>query len=532
LSLTGTHDPHDPQLTRLTDAIAQRVGPQRYKVWFNQDSARFDLKQDGLEIAVANDFISDWIQKYYTNRIQEAAHEVMGCSLAVRFVVVPQLFESKGDADEGPTNGNGTGRNGKPRDGVAPQNGKRPNSHNGNGHVNGNGKHPDGEVTARRPVDFCRTATPPALRTSVGMERNSAPSVFATRPSLRHDLESFVRGASNTLAFNAACYVAEFPGSQYNPLFIHGSCGLGKTHLLQGLCKRFVEHHPTKRWMYLTGEDFTNEFLSALRGNKVDAFRRKVRDLDMLVIDDVHFLSGKKATQEEFLHTFNAIEAAGRQVVMASDAHPKMIEEFGESLVNRFVSGMVVRIDPPNYATRCEILRAMTQRRGLALSNEVVDWIARRVTQNVRELEGAITRITAQVELNNRPADVAMAQEALGDLDRMLVMPVKPENILQSVCNYFGLEHKDLMSGRRQRTISLARSVAMFLVRKTAKLSFPEIGMRMGKRNHSTVISACRRIERAVQKNESLLWNSAVGEREEEAAELIQRLEEHSRALS
>jgi chromosomal replication initiator protein len=283
--------------------------------------------------------------------------------------------------------------------------------------------------------------------------------------------------------------------------------------------------------MYLTGEDFTNEFLGALRGNKVDAFRRKVRDLDMLVIDDVHFLSGKKATQEEFLHTFNAIEAAGRQVVMASDAHPKMIEEFGESLVNRFVSGMVVRIDPPNYATRCEILRAMTQRRGLALSNEVVDWIAKRVTQNVRELEGAITRITAQIELNNRPADVAMAQEALGDLDRMLVMPVKPENILQSVCNYFGLEHKDLMSGRRQRTISLARSVAMFLVRKTAKLSFPEIGMRMGKRNHSTVISACRRIERAVEKNENLLWTSAVGEREEEAAELIQRLEEHSRAM-
>ena len=386
-------------------------------------------------------------------------------------------------------------------------------------------------MTARRPVDFYRTATPPALRTSVGMERNSAPSVFATRPALRHDLESFVRGASNTLAYNAACYVAEFPGSQYNPLFIHGSCGLGKTHLLQGLCRRFVEHHPTKRWMYLTGEDFTNEFLSALRGNKVDAFRRKVRDLDMLVIDDVHFLSGKKATQEEFLHTFNAIEAAGRQVVMASDAHPKMIEEFGESLINRFVSGMVVRIDPPNYATRCEILRAMTQRRGLALSNEVVDWIARRVTQNVRELEGAITRITAQVELNGRPADVAMAQEALGDLDRMLVMPVKPENILQSVCNYFGLEHKDLMSGRRQRTISLARSVAMFLVRKTAKLSFPEIGMRMGKRNHSTVISACRRIERAVEKNENLLWNSAVGEREEEAAELIQRLEEHSRAM-
>jgi chromosomal replication initiator protein len=270
----------------------------------------------------------------------------------------------------------------------------------------------------------------------------------------------------------------------------------------------------------------------ALRGNRIDSFRRKVRDLDLLVIDDVHFLGGKKATQEEFLHTFNAIEAMGRQVVMASDNHPKMIEEFGESLINRFVSGMVVRIDPPNYATRCDILRAMSQRGRLNLPEEVIAWIARRVTQNVRELEGAITRIAAHVQLSGREADINMTTEALGDLDRQLIAPVKPENVLQSVCVYFGLEHKDLMSGRRQRTISLARSVAMYLVRKTAKLSFPEIGTRMGKRNHSTVISACRRIERAVLRNEALAWSSAVGEREEEATELIQRLEEHARALS
>jgi chromosomal replication initiator protein len=354
----------------------------------------------------------------------------------------------------------------------------------------------------------------------------------AFRPRLRHELDSFIVGASNQLAYNAATYVAEFPGVQYNPLFIHGNCGLGKTHLLQGLCKKFIQHHPTKRWMYLTGEEFTNEFLSAMRTNKLDSFRRKMRDLDLLVIDDVHFLGGKKATQEEFLHTFNAIEAMGRQVVMASDNHPKMIEEFGESLINRFVSGMVVRIDPPNFAMRCEILRSLSDRNRLGLNEEVVGWVARRVTQNVRELEGAVTRIAAHVRLTGRPADVELVQQALGDLDRQLVAPVKPEAILQAVCTYFGLEHKDLMSGRRQRTISLARSVAMYLVRKTAKLSFPEIGGRMGKRNHSTVISACRRIERAVAKNENLVWTSAVGDREEEATELIQRLEEHCRAMN
>jgi len=363
-----------------------------------------------------------------------------------------------------------------------------------------------------------------------------APGMQGTQGSspsrLRHELESYIVGPSNQLAYNTAIYVAEFPGAQYNPLFIHGPCGLGKTHLLQGLCKKFIQYHPTKRWAYMTGEEFTNEFLTGLRANKVDVFRRKMRDLDLLVIDDVHFLGGKKATQEEFLHTFNAIEAMGKQVVLASDEHPKMIGEFGESLINRFVSGMVVRVDPPNFITRCEILRSLSGRAGLILSEEVINWVARRVTQNVRELEGAITRIAAYVKLTGRTPDVAMAQESLGDLDRQHVAPVKPENILSAVCQYFGLEMKDLMSGRRQRTISLARSISMFLVRRTAKLSYPEIGARMGKRNHSTVISACRRIERALSRNEKLDWTSAVGEREEEAVELIQRLEEMARAMS
>jgi chromosomal replication initiator protein len=512
---------HDPQLVRLADAIAQRVGQQRFHVWFN-NSTRLDLKHDGLEIAVPNDFISEWIGTHFTKPIQEAAHEVLGCPLAVRFNVMPQLFEVEAAA--------AAAIDGPVKDQAQPKSARRPVGYGP-------------PVTAAIPPKLVTQAKPAngngiGVRAAVTALSAAAPSasaaaaVAAPKPRLRHDLDSFVVGASNQLAYNAATYVAEFPGVQYNPLFIHGNCGLGKTHLLQGLCKAFIEHHPTKRWAYMTGEEFTNEFLTAMRHNKLDAFRRKMRDLDLLVIDDVHFLSGKKVTQEEFLHTFNAIEAMGRQVVLASDEHPKMIEEFGESLINRFVSGMVVRIDPPNYMTRCEILRSLALRGGIHLNEEVVGWIARRVTQNVRELEGALNRIAAHVKLTGRPADIALAQDALGDLDRQLVAPVKPENIMQAVCNYFSLDQKDLMSGRRQRTISLARSVAMFLVRKTAKLSFPEIGIRMGKRNHSTVISACRRIERAVQKNEPLIWTSSVGDRTEEAAELIQRLEEHSRALN
>jgi chromosomal replication initiator protein len=599
---------HDPQLARLASAIAQKVGQQRFHVWFN-NSTRLDLKQDGLEIAVPNDFISEWIGTHFSRPIQEAAHEVLGCSLAVRFSVVPQLFEvdttdgSTGQASDGfgeaefpampsPKSNRSIAARTlveatllKDAASLKTDPAKDPsakihpggNGHGaGNGHDSGNGhasaaKHTSGNghasandlaaanasasnLAASNPhagpagaamnlrgrmsgetLGHAAAVMPPARRSSAhinGEPRHRDLLDSSARPRLRHELETFVVGQSNQLAYNTALYVAEFPGAQYNPLFIHGGCGLGKTHLLQGLCKRFIQHHPTRRWTYLTGEEFTNEFLTALRANKIDSFRRKLRDLDLLVIDDVHFLGGKKATQEEFLHTFNAIQAMGRQVVIASDNHPKMIEEFGESVINRFVSGMVVRIDPPNFVTRCELLRSLSLRNGLCLGEEVVGWVARRVTQNVRELEGAVTRIAAHVKLTGRDPDVQMAQESLGDLDRQLVAPVRPENILVSVCNYFGLENKDLMSGRRQRTISLARSVAMYLVRKTAKLSFPEIGMRMGKRNHSTVISACRRIERAVQRNESLLWTSAVGEREEEATELLQRLEEHSRAMS
>ena len=519
---------HDQQLARLANAIAQRVGPQRFHVWFN-NSTRLDLKQDGLEIAVPNDFISEWIGSHFSQPIQEAAHEVLGCSLAVRFSVVPQLFEVN-TTDQAP--------------GAAPKAHKDKHPVGGKPAMNGFPAHQPSQIPAIASAASSGTAVQmkdPAVEAiwkSLPLMPIKKPAIAADdqtfaqpgRPRLRHEIETFVVGQSNQLAYNTAIYVAEFPGAQYNPLFLHGGCGLGKTHLLQGLCRRFISHHPTKRWTYLTGEEFTNEFLTSMRGNKIDVFRRKMRELELLVIDDVHFLGGKKATQEEFLHTFNAIEAMGRQVVIASDDHPKMIEEFGESLINRFVSGMVVRIDPPNFATRCEILRSLSLRGGLSLPEEVVGWIARRVTQNVRELEGAITRVAAFVKLTGRDPDVEMAHDALGDLDRQLVAPVRPDNILQSVCDYFGLENKDLMSGRRQRTISLARSVAMYLVRKTAKLSFPEIGTRMGKRNHSTVISACRRSERAVVRNEPLVWTSSVGEHQEEASELLQRLEEHSRS--
>lgn len=523
----------DPQISRLTDAIAQRVGAQRFAVWFS-NSAKFDLRNDSLEINVPNDFISDWIGTHFSGPIQEATHEVFGSSLPVKFNVVPQLFEPRNAGDVPPVAASGALR-----------------------HVGVNGKsRPVAQTPVRHSAAVAMRPSGPAdLGLTRPMQRNGQPVLHDTRSGsfsttasgpifgdpqtaayaksrLRHDLSNYIVGTSNQLAHSTAGYVCEFPGGQYNPLFIHGTCGLGKTHLLQGLCRKFGDMHPTKKWMYLTGEEFTNEYVTALRNNKIDQFRRKMRDLDLLVIDDVHFLGGKRATQEEFLHTFNAIEATGKQVVMASDAHPKQIEEFGESLINRFISGMVVRIDPPNYAMRCEILKQMATKVHLQLADEVVDWIAKRVTQNIRELEGALTRVRALTSINGKTVSLDTVREALCDLDRQMVAPLKPENILAGVCSYFGLDNKELMSGRRQRTISLARSVAMYLVRKNSRLSFPEIAGKLGKRNHSTVISACRRIERAVSRNEQLSWESSIGDRCDEAQELIQRLEEAARSMA
>jgi chromosomal replication initiator protein len=605
-------EPRSGSLDRLHHVLLSKIGNQRYDVWFRR-SAKFDIRNDSLEINVPNDFIGEWIDTHFARPIQEATHEVFGTALPVRFNVVPQLFEARdqhgqpGDAyssnPHATLNGSHTtvasnaqvvaapkpllgasvhaearvdskrseGRGAESRRDVggghrgamasvvsgipSGLNTRQPaigipavrsargahvgQGQHGTGHAasstaasayQGQGSGQVSSLVAGRVVGS--HAVSPGPIESTGPIVGEPASMHLARARLRHDLSDYVIGTPNQLAHSTVNYVCEFPGGQYNPLFLHGTCGLGKSHLLQGLCKRFSELHPTKRWMYLTGEEFTNEYITAVRQNRVDHFRRRMRDLDLLVIDDVHFLAGKRSTQEEFLHTFNAIEATGRQVVMASDAHPKHITEFTESLINRFISGMVVRIDAPNYAMRCEILKRMAARRRLILSEEVVDWIAKRVTQNVREIEGALTRVQALSRLDGRAPGLDTVAEALGDLDRQMVAPLRPENILASVCQYFGLEHKELLSGRRQRTISLARSVAMFLVRKNSRLSFPEIAGKLGKRNHSTVISACRRIERALARSERLAWESSTGDRCDEASELVQRLEESARAMA
>jgi chromosomal replication initiator protein len=373
---------------------------------------------------------------------------------------------------------------------------------------------------------------PPTVSQTVTKPVEARPAAEVPSHKIQHSIDTFIVGSCNELAVTTVKRVCDFPGAEYDPLFVHGGCASGKTHLLQGLCRQFAKQHPTRRWLYLTGEDFTNDYITAVRTQRVDAFRRRMRDVDLLVIDDVHFLAKKTQTQEEFLHTFNAIEATGRQVVLSSDIHPRQFSDFSESLINRFISGMVVRLDQPNLAMRSELLRAMARDRKLVVAPEAIEWIARRITSNARELEGALIRVEAICRLERTQPTLAVVSHILSDLDRQHVAPTRPEYISAAVCQYFSIDAKDLASGKRQRTISLARSLAMFLIRKNSRLSYPEIAGKLGKRNHSTVISACRRIERAVKGNEKLEWESSIGPRVDETQELIQRLEESARAMT
>ena len=314
--------------------------------------------------------------------------------------------------------------------------------------------------------------------------------------------------------------------ADYNPLFILGGCGLGKTHLLQGICNGVSARRPDVRWRYVTGEEFTNDYVYSVKAREGEAFRSRYRNLDVLVIDDVHFFANKRATQEEFLHTFKAIDASGKQIVLASDAPPKMIGHFSESLVSRFLSGMVVRIDSPDVEVRAGVLRRRAERLRVSISEPVIRYIAESFCANIRELEGALLKVVAQAQIAGQPITLSLAGRAIRDLVRQTAPVVKLSDIESIVAIFFGLTPADLHTSRKSRTIALARGIAMYLARKHTDMSFPEIGRFMGNKNHSTVILASRRISKKLQENAAVRWMTPAGEKEQNLGVLVEELEE------
>jgi chromosomal replication initiator protein len=310
-----------------------------------------------------------------------------------------------------------------------------------------------------------------------------------------YTFENFVVGSSNRLAHAAAVAVAESPGLSYNPLFLHGSVGLGKTHLLQAICHALLRK-PLKRTVrYLTCETFTNDFVGALERGQLDRFRYRYRHVDVLVIDDIHFLAKTEKTQEEFFHTFNTLYNAKKQIILSSDSPPKEIPSLEERLVSRFKWGLVTTVEPPSLEMRVAIVRNKARLRAQEFPADVVQFVAEHMTSNIRELEGAVVKLIAYSHLMGRPIDLAIAKEVFRDSLRAPARRVNIDTIVERVTSAFRVKLSDLQSKRRTKSISLPRQVCMVLARRFTDHSLEEIGGYFGGRDHTTVIAAIERVE-------------------------------------
>jgi chromosomal replication initiator protein len=348
--------------------------------------------------------------------------------------------------------------------------------------------------------------------TSVAPPPNgSAPSQPATeaqgeaRLNPKYTFETFVIGSSNRFAHAAAVAVAEAPGKAYNPQLIYGDSGLGKTHLLHAIGHYVRSLYTGARVRYVSSEEFTNDFINAIRDDKAAQFQRRYRDVDVLLIDDIQFLEGKIQTQEEFFHTFNTLHNANKQIVISSDRAPKRLEALEDRLRNRFEWGLITDIQPPDLETRIAILRKKAATERLTAPPEVLEFIASKVQTNIRELEGALIRVTAFASLNRQPVDLSLAEIVLKDL---IPEGSKPEvtaaMIMGQTASYFGLSIDDLCGSSRSRVLVTARQIAMYLCRELTDLSLPKIGQQFGGRDHTTVMHAERKIRQLMSERRSV----------------------------
>jgi chromosomal replication initiator protein len=306
--------------------------------------------------------------------------------------------------------------------------------------------------------------------------------------------ENFVEGPGNRLALAAARAVADKPGKAYNPLFLHGGVGLGKTHLLQAICVRILENNPGARLFYTSCEGFVTRFMECVASGGMIDFRHTFRDVDVLVIDDIHFLATRERTQEEFFHTFNTLYHSSKQIILSSDAAPEEIPQLENRLVSRFMWGLVVTVDPPDYETRIAILKSKARIRGLSLADDVASFVARRVDTNIRELEGAIVKLQIQSTVENRPIDLDLTRAALGEARATGAEP-SLQAITGVVTDFYRVRLPDLQSKSRHRSVTLPRQVAMFLARRLTRHSLEEIGGYFGGRDHTTVMHAIRTVD-------------------------------------
>jgi chromosomal replication initiator protein len=460
------------------------LSPANFETWL-RDTALVDVDDTRFRIAVPNGFAKDWLESRYRSLISQTLGRIVGYGVQVDFVVGPVESDAPADGSEG----DGSPGEGSVSAPVAPQ----PVAVGpGPGMLPRAGDAPQSRATAATQqvrVDPGR----------VGGEGG------ATNINPRYTFANFIVGSANRLAHAASLSVAERPGHAYNPLFLYGGVGLGKTHLMHAIGNQVMAKFPRKRVVYATSEKFTNEFITSIQQGKIDEFRARYRRIDLLLIDDIQFIADKERTQEEFFHTFNAIHEDGKQIVLSSDRPPKAILTLEERLRSRFEWGLIADLTAPDLETRIAILRAKAEEGAVPISSDVIEFIARKVVSNIRELEGALNRIVAYASMGAMPISIELAQAVLSNV---LYNPKKrqitPERIAKAVSEYYGVALEQLRGQKRDKAIVVPRQIAMFLMREETDVSLLRIGAELGGRDHSTVLHACDKITRESAGNDEL----------------------------
>ncbi|GIW81929.1 MAG: chromosomal replication initiator protein DnaA [Gemmatales bacterium] len=432
----------------LGHLIAQRIGEPRYDLFFT-GKTKFTWNDGQLIVGVPNRFVQEWLENTFAEDIRQAAQQFLGRAVHVIFTIDPQLFQMARQKEAA----------------VAPSFQPR-------------NKNDPPASSLRREGEDLATDFQKTVRTA------------------RHwrQLRDFVVGPGNRMAHASALSVVEHPGQGVNPLVLHGGVGTGKTHLLEGIYAGLRQRYPAFQVRFVRAEEFTQRFIQAMRSGKIGSFRRFYRDCDALLLDDLDFLSRKKATQEEFLYTFDAMIAQNRQIVVTCACHPKLADTFSPELTDRLLGGPVCSLLPPELETRKGILRLKAVLAGTHLPEDVVDYLASHLDGHVRELEGALHSIRHFSRVANRPIDLALAREAVADLLRHSVRVLEVEDVHRAVCRALGLDEKSLRSKDRSWAVSHPRMIAMFLARKHTRATYAEIGKYFGGRIHSTVVAAEKKV--------------------------------------
>jgi len=431
------------------DVIKGKISQQNFETWINPVKI-IAIDGNHISLSVPNKFFKDWIVEHFKDIIDESLSNVFGTAVTVNFVIDKM----------------------------------------------------EKEVLLSNPEKKKR-----------GVQKSRHP-IFHPSLNNNYSFERFVVGPSNQLAHAASLSVAEQPARNYNPLFIYGGVGLGKTHLINAIGIKTFSLFPNKTVLYVSAEEFMNELINCIRYDKMHNFREKYRKIDALLIDDIQFIAGKERTQEEFFHTFNTLHDSGKQIVVTSDKFPKEIEKLEGRLRSRFEWGLIADIQPPEIETRVAIVEKKAYESNIAISTDVAHYIASIVDSNVRELEGVLTRISAYASLTNREINVPLAREVLSNImNNVKKKEITVDEILKKVALKFGVKLIDIKSQKKNKDLIIPRQISMFLSRKLTEKSFPDIGAKIGGRDHSTVIYGNNKIKQLIRNN--LKINKIVEEIEE-----------------